>query len=266
MNRELSEVVEEEKRQPGRVERGERRELPRPLPVTGHAAPPAANDAAMSAAAAGLPAGIGPGPVGRVFKRIFDLASVVVILALFWWAIIAVMIAVRLTTGSPVIFGHTRVGRDGREFKCYKFRSMVPNAEEVLARLLATNAEAQAEWQRDFKLKDDPRITKVGRFIRKTSLDEFPQLWNVVKNEMSIVGPRPVVRRELDLYYDGARAHYLGVKPGLTGLWQVNGRNDIDYAGRVALDREYVESWSLWTDFMIVMRTVGVLFHRRGAY
>lgn len=227
---------------------------------------PAANDAGEAGGAFVRLRGVGPGPVGRILKRMFDLASVVVILFLFWWAIIGVIIAVRLTTGSPVIFGHARVGRDGREFICYKFRSMVPNAEEVLAHLLANDPAAREEWFRDFKLKDDPRVTKVGRFIRKTSLDEFPQLWNVIRNDMSIVGPRPVVRRELDQYYGDSRPHYLSVKPGLTGLWQVNGRNDIDYAGRVALDREYVEQWGLWSDFMIVMRTVGVLLHRRGAY
>jgi Undecaprenyl-phosphate galactose phosphotransferase WbaP len=213
------------------------------------------------------PSAVGLNMVERAIKRLFDLASVVVILGLFWWAIIVVAIAVRLTTGSPIIYGHKRIGRDGREFKCYKFRSMVPNADEVLAHLLATDADARAEWTRDFKLKDDPRVTRVGRFIRKTSMDEFPQLWNVLMNDMSIVGPRPVVRKELDQYYTGAcKAHYLSVKPGLTGLWQVSGRNDMDYSERVELDRSYVARWGLWSDFMIVMRTVGVMFKRRGAY
>jgi exopolysaccharide production protein ExoY len=203
----------------------------------------------------------------RAVKRLFDLASVVVILVLFWWAIIAVAIAVRLTTGSPIIYGHKRVGRDGREFKCYKFRSMVPNADEVLAHLLATDAGAREEWARDFKLKDDPRVTRVGRFIRKSSFDEFPQLWNVLVNDMSIVGPRPVVRKELETYYTGAcKAHYVSVKPGLTGLWQVSGRNDMEYVERVELDRCYVAGWGLWSDFMIVMRTVGVMVGKRGAY
>jgi exopolysaccharide production protein ExoY len=209
----------------------------------------------------------GLGFVARAVKRAFDLASVIVILALFWWAIIAVAIAVRRTTGSPVIYGHRRIGRDGREFKCYKFRSMVPDADQVLAHLLATDAEARTEWARDFKLKNDPRITRVGAFIRKTSLDEMPQLWNVLINDMSIVGPRPVVRKELDQYYVGSfKAHYLSVKPGLTGLWQVSGRNDMDYCERLELDRSYVCSWGLWKDFMIVMQTVAVMFQKRGAY
>lgn len=203
----------------------------------------------------------------RIWKRSFDLASVVVILFLFCWAIVVVAIAVRLTTGRRVIYGHRRIGRNGREFKCYKFRSMVPNSDEVLAHLLATDAEARTEWNRDFKLKNDPRITRVGRFIRKTSLDELPQLWNVVVNDMSIVGPRPVVRKELDQYYHGPfKASYLSVKPGLTGLWQVSGRNNMEYAERVELDHNYVGSWCAWFDFTIVMRTVGVMFGRKGAY
>jgi exopolysaccharide production protein ExoY len=214
-----------------------------------------------------LPAQVGLNIIERGVKRAFDLASVVVIVALFWWAIIGVAIALRVTTGSPVIYGHKRVGRDGREFNCYKFRSMVPNADEVLSHLLATDAAAREEWNRDFKLKDDPRVTRVGRFIRKTSLDEFPQLWNVLANEMSVVGPRPVVRKELDAYYTGAgRSRYLSVKPGLTGLWQVSGRNDMEYCERVELDRAYVDSWGVFSDFMIVMRTVGVMFGRKGAY
>lgn len=222
--------------------------------------------------AVGGEAWMGDAPSGltlfqRFAKRSFDLASIVVILALFWWAMIAVWIAVRFTTGSPVIYGHKRVGRGGREFKCYKFRSMVPNADEVLAQLLATDAAAREEWARDFKLKNDPRITKVGRFIRKTSLDEFPQLWNVLVNDMSIVGPRPVVKKELDQYYVGAfKAHYLSAKPGLTGLWQVSGRNDMEYCERVELDRDYVCNVGVWSDFMIVMRTVSVMFRRHGAY
>jgi len=209
---------------------------------------------------------VGLSKLERAAKRLFDLTSIVVILVLFWWVILGVMIAVRLTTGSPIIYGHKRVGRDGREFMCYKFRSMVPNADEVLAQLLASDASAREEWNRYFKLKNDPRVTRVGQFIRKTSFDEFPQLWNVLRNEMSIVGPRPVVRKELDQYYFGAKRHYQSVKPGLTGLWQVSGRNDMDYAERVALDRRYVDSWGLWSDFMIVMRTVGVIFGKRGAY
>lgn len=209
---------------------------------------------------------IGLSWIEHVAKRAFDLTSVLVILVLFSPIMLGVALAVRLTTGKQVIYGHTRVGRNGQEFKCYKFRSMVTNSEEVLKHLLETDPQARAEWNRDFKLKNDPRITRVGRFIRKTSLDELPQLWNVLRGDMSVVGPRPVVRQELDRYYAEAREHYLSVPPGLTGLWQVSGRNDMDYDERVQLDRHYVDNWNVWTDFTIVMRTVGVMVGRKGAY
>ena len=221
--------------------------------------------AAIAAAVVRVPR-IGLSPLQRACKRIFDVVTAIAIFALFWWAIIAVALILRVSSGKPVIFSHRRVGRFDREFECYKFRSMVPNADVVLAELLANDAEARAEWERDFKLKHDPRITKFGRFIRRTSLDEFPQLWNVIRGDMSIVGPRPVVRDELEQYYADALEHYLAVKPGLTGAWQISGRNDMKYSERVALDRAYVESWGLWSDFLIVIRTVGAIFGRRGAY
>lgn len=202
----------------------------------------------------------------RLLKWVFDMISVVVILALFGWLMLVIAVAVRVSGGPGVIYGHLRVGRDGKLFRCYKFRSMVSNSDEVLRHLLETDPEAREQWQRDFKLKNDPRITRIGRFIRKTSLDELPQLWNVVKGEMSIVGPRPVVQAEFDQYYRDAREHYLAVAPGLTGLWQVSGRNDLDYESRVQLDKRYVETWNVFSDFMIVMRTVKVMVARRGAY
>ncbi|HEX7690371.1 MAG TPA: sugar transferase [Burkholderiaceae bacterium] len=216
-------------------------------------------------AAGGSMTPIGLHPLEHALKRIFDLASVVVILALFGWLMVIIALLIRMN-GRSVIFGHERVGRGGRTFQCYKFRSMVPNSQQVLQELLERDPQARIEWERDFKLKDDPRITRIGRFIRKTSLDELPQLWNVVKGEMSIVGPRPVVQEEFDLYYGHAREHYLSVPPGLTGLWQVSGRNDLDYEQRVELDKRYVESWNVFSDFLIVMRTVKVMVARRGAY
>lgn len=210
--------------------------------------------------------GIGLTTLQKVTKRAFDLISVLVMLTLFGPLMLVIALMVSLTSGRAIIYGHTRVGRNGKEFKCYKFRSMVLNSDQVLQQLLANDEEARREWERDFKLKNDPRITRIGRFIRKTSLDELPQLWNVVRGDMSIVGPRPVVRKELDMYYGAARRHYLAVQPGLTGLWQVSGRNDMDYAQRVDLDRRYVENWGVFADFLIVMRTVGVMLGRKGAY
>ena len=212
-----------------------------------------------TAPAARMASRIGLSAPAFALKRVFDLASVVVILALFGWLMIIIAALVRMSGGKKIIYGHTRVGRHGRPFKCLKFRSMVSNSDEVLRNLLETDPDARAQWERDFKLKDDPRITRIGRFIRKTSLDELPQLWNVIKGEMSIVGPRPVVQAEFEQYYGGAREHYLAVPPGLTGLWQVSGRNDLDYAQRVELDRRYVDNSNVFFDFIIVMRTVKVL-------
>jgi undecaprenyl-phosphate galactose phosphotransferase len=165
----------------------------------------------------------------------------------------------------PIIFGHERIGFRGKKFRCYKFRSMVPDADLLLQNLLASSAAARAEWERDFKLKKDPRITRVGRFLRKTSLDELPQLWNVLKGEMSLVGPRPIVREELVRYGRGAR-FYLSARPGLTGLWQVSGRNDIDYGRRVAMDRAYAERAGIRIDINIIVRTVSVVLKIKGAY
>jgi exopolysaccharide production protein ExoY len=239
-----------------------------PMETMDHLAAPRAHESLFGALAAHAHAAthIGLKPLEHLLKRVFDLVSVLVILALFGPFMLVIAAVIAATSGRHVIYGHIRVGRDGKEFKCLKFRSMVHNSDQVLQHLLENDPEARAEWERDFKLKNDPRITRLGRFIRKTSLDELPQLWNVVKGEMSIVGPRPVVRKELDLYYANARTHYLSVPPGLTGLWQVSGRNDMSYDERVALDRRYVDTWNVFTDFGIVMRTVGVMFKRKGAY
>jgi undecaprenyl-phosphate galactose phosphotransferase len=177
-----------------------------------------------------------------------------------------VAVKIRLFDGGQVIFAHTRVGRHGRLFPCYKFRTMVANSAEVLAELLAKDPVARAEWERDRKLRCDPRITPLGRLLRKTSLDELPQLINVVRGEMSLVGPRPVVPDELELY-GAARIYYLQVRPGLTGLWQISGRNDLDYERRVSLDAWYVRNWTLWYDILILVRTLLVVPGKaNGAY
>lgn len=167
--------------------------------------------------------------------------------------------------GGSAFYGHTRVGKNGKPFKCWKFRSMAANGDEILKQYLENNPEVQAEWDRDFKLKDDPRVTKIGNFLRKTSLDELPQFWNVLKGEMSLVGPRPVVEKERKFYGD-AFADYMSVKPGVTGLWQVNGRNNTTYEERVAMDVEYVRNWSLGRDIVILFKTVYVVITGHGAY
>lgn len=165
--------------------------------------------------------------------------------------------------GSP-FFGHVRVGQHGKPFKCYKFRSMVVNAQEELKKLLASDPSARAEWERDFKLRNDPRISKIGAFLRRTSLDELPQLWNVLVGEMSLVGPRPLIHDELARYGKDV-VYYLTSRPGMTGLWQVSGRSDTTYGSRIRFDAWYVRNWSLWYDLVIMLRTVRVVLKQEGA-
>ena len=205
-------------------------------------------------------------PWPQLVKRAFDLVAASVLLLFLAPLLALVALRIRLADGGGVIFAHTRVGRHGQLFPCYKFRTMVANSAEVLAELLARDPVARAEWAKDRKLRHDPRITGLGRFLRKTSLDELPQLLNVVRGEMSLVGPRPVVPDELELYGE-ARIYYLQVRPGLTGLWQISGRNDVDYDRRVSLDAWYVRNWTLWYDILILFRTLAVVPGKgNGAY
>ena len=203
--------------------------------------------------------------LNRGLKRGFDLVcSVVGLIAVFpVMAIIAVL--VYIDDPGRVLFAHQRVGQNGRMFPCYKFRSMVKDAEARLEHYLAENPEAREEWERDFKLKDDPRITRIGHFLRRTSLDELPQIINVIRGEMSLVGPRPIVEKEIEKYGDLIADYYL-VPPGITGLWQVSGRSDTTYDERVQMDSWYVRNWSIWLDFVYLIKTVQVVFKREGAY
>jgi Undecaprenyl-phosphate galactose phosphotransferase WbaP len=167
--------------------------------------------------------------------------------------------------GGPAFFAHRRIGRHGAGFGCLKFRSMVVDSQARLEALLASDPAARAEWDATRKLKNDPRVTKIGRFLRATSLDELPQLINVLRGEMSLVGPRPVIQAELDSFYGAAAIHYMSVRPGITGLWQISGRSDTSYAQRVALDMAYVAQASLWQDIKILARTPVAVLSRRGA-
>ncbi|MBZ1575444.1 undecaprenyl-phosphate galactose phosphotransferase WbaP [Klebsiella pneumoniae] len=200
----------------------------------------------------------------RILKRAFDIiASLAIILIL---SPLLLYISKRVKQdGGPAIYGHERVGKNGRPFKCLKFRSMVINSKEVLEELLKNDIEAKAEWDLTFKLKNDPRITKIGHFLRRTSLDELPQLFNVLRGEMSLVGPRPIITAELERYNEEVE-YYLLSKPGMTGLWQVSGRSDVDYDTRVYLDAWYVKNWSMWNDIAILFKTVSVVLKRDGAY
>jgi len=200
----------------------------------------------------------------RGIKRGFDLAAASAALLFLAPLMIAIALIVR-RDGGPALYAQSRIGRDGRRFRCLKFRSMVCDAESVLEAHLAASPGAAAEWARDQKLRDDPRVTRIGRFLRKSSIDELPQLLNVLKGEMSLVGPRPIVDSECRFYGEDL-GFYLQVRPGITGLWQVSGRNNVSYARRVALDGWYVRNWSLWHDIAILCGTVPAVLHRDGAY
>lgn len=192
----------------------------------------------------------------------YVLAALLVLALAPLMVLIAVLVA---ADGGPVLFVHPRLGRSGRPFPCLKFRSMRMNAEEMLATVLAESAEARQEWDRLHKLRNDPRVTRIGTWLRRTSLDELPQLFNVLRGEMSLVGPRPIHVSELTVYGDDI-AFYSLCRPGITGLWQVSGRNDIDISARVELDRWYVTNWSLWLDVIVILKTLPVVFARKGAY
>jgi len=197
-------------------------------------------------------------------KRAFDIAGAIVLGIVF--APLMCVIAVMLRKeGGCIVYRHRRVGRDGQHFDCLKFRSMVPNADRTLRELLESRPELKAEWVSGHKLRDDPRVTALGRFLRRTSLDELPQIWNVLRGEMSLVGPRPVVREEL-MRYGRCLPVYLSAKPGITGLWQVTGRNDTDYRRRVALDVYYVRNQNLLLDLFILLKTTRVVLGGGGAY
>lgn len=201
----------------------------------------------------------------RIIKRLFDVTLSVIGIAFIWPFLAGLAVLIYTSSPGPIIFAHRRVGKDGKEFNCYKFRTMIVNAQEVLEQYLNSNPSAREEWEKDFKLKNDPRITKVGDFLRKTSLDELPQLINVLKGEMSLVGPRPIIDKEI-IKYGNNFSDYKTVTPGITGYWQVSGRNDIDYDTRVKMDSWYVRNWSLWQDIVLLLKTIKVVIGRKGAY
>lgn len=203
-------------------------------------------------------------PLWSAFKSGIDIIGAISALILTSPLFLFIAYKIRQDGGSA-FYSHERIGKNGKPFKCIKFRSMIMNSQEVLDELLANDEEARTEWERDFKLKNDPRITPVGRFIRKTSLDELPQLFNVLKGEMSLVGPRPVIDEERK-YYGDHWDEFLSVKPGMTGLWQVSGRNDTTYDERVRLDVEYIRGWSLWMDIKIAYKTIFIIINPKGAY
>ncbi len=200
-------------------------------------------------------------------KRLFDLffSSACLLIGAPLFGVIAA--AILLTSRGKVIYSHERVGRNGRLFRCYKFRSMYADADRRLSDLLKENPSLQQEWNASYKLKNDPRITAIGRFLRKTSLDELPQFWNVLKGDLSIVGPRPVLKEEIGKYYQGKAEKILSVRPGLTGVWQVSGRSDVSsYSERVAMDEYYIDNQSFLFDLKLIAKTVPAILFSKGAY
>jgi Undecaprenyl-phosphate galactose phosphotransferase WbaP len=204
-------------------------------------------------------------PSRQLLKRVIDLLLTVAVGIAMAPVLLLVALAIRLDSPGPIIYGQRRIGRGGREFKAWKFRSMVANADEILRCYLDENPQLRAEWDATHKLKNDPRVTKLGAFLRRTSLDEFPQLWNVLRGEMSVVGPRPIVRDEIR-HYGLDFETYTYVQSGLTGLWQVSGRSETSYQQRVDFDRFYVQNWSVWLDLCILFRTIGTVLSRAGAF
>ena len=204
-------------------------------------------------------------PLNRWLKYSFDFMCTLVGTILISPLFLLIAAGIYFDSPGPVIFKHVRIGKNGKAFGCYKFRTMCMDADKKLAELLANDAAVKVEWERDFKLKDDPRVTKIGKFLRRTSLDELPQIFNVLKGEMSLVGPRPVVQVELEKYGEYLD-DYLMVRPGITGMWQVNGRSDTTYEERVHMDSWYVRNWSIWIDIMLLWRTVKSVIKCEGAY
>lgn len=203
--------------------------------------------------------------VDTMMKRALDIAGATALIVVLLPLLLSVSFLVRRGSPGPVIYGHERIGRNGRRFQCLKFRSMVVDSDRALARHLATSQAAREEWAETRKLRDDPRITPIGAVLRKLSIDELPQLWNVLIGDMSLVGPRPVVYDELEFYGRSAR-YYLRTRPGITGLWQVSGRSEMTYRRRVALDRTYVVRCGSFSDLLILLRTIPAVLKSRGAW
>lgn len=200
-----------------------------------------------------------------LIKRMTDLFLLFISAPLTIPVIIIVSLIVKLSNPGPVFYGHTRIGKNGKKFKCWKFRSMVVDADKQLEKILAENPQMRAEWEKDRKFTDDPRITKIGKILRKTSIDELPQFFNILTGEMSFVGPRPVTYPELEKY--GGKADFiLSVQPGLSGMWQISGRSDTGYEERIMLDSYYIQNWTIWLDIWIIIKTVYVVIKGKGAY
>jgi len=200
------------------------------------------------------------------FKRLFDILFSLSILTIFFPLFLIITLAIRLTSKGNAIYGQMRVGKNGIPFRCYKFRTMYQNAETKLHEILANDPVRKREWETTHKLKNDPRITSIGTFLRKSSLDELPQFWNVLKGDLSVVGPRPVVQEEITKHFGNKALKIFSIRPGITGLWQISGRSDTSYSKRIALDEYYVENRNFLRDLKIIILTIPSIFSKKGAY
>lgn len=198
-------------------------------------------------------------------KRLIDFMLSLFLIIILSPLLVLISILIKITSPGPILFKHKRLGLNGKLIDVYKFRTMVVNAQEVLEKILSENPDLKKEYEETFKLKDDPRMTKIGKILRKTSLDELPQLFNVIKGDMSLVGPRPIVLEEINMYKEHGK-YLLRVLPGVTGLWQVSGRNNVDYEERIKMDMQYIMNWNLWLDLNILFKTIPAVLKKDGAY
>ena len=198
-------------------------------------------------------------------KRILDILIVLFFSPLWIPIMIILAFLTKITSKGPIFYGHKRIGKNHKEIKCWKFRSMCTNSQEILEQILATDPVRRAEWEKDRKFLDDPRVTKFGKILRKTSLDELPQIFNILKGDMSLVGPRPVTEPEL-IKYGKYQDYVLSVLPGLSGMWQISGRSDTGYEERISFDSYYIQNWSIWLDIWILLKTIWVVISGKGAY
>lgn len=199
-------------------------------------------------------------------KRLFDICFSAFFLAALFPLYVLIALCIKLSSRGPMMYSSTRMGKEGRVFKCWKFRTMCVDAEEKLAELLKSDPVLEEEWKKFSKLKRDPRMTKIGRILRKTSLDELPQFWNVLKGDLSVVGPRPYLVEEIHNYVGRSREKILSVRPGITGIWQISGRNLLTFAERVKMEEGYAERQSFLFDILIIFKTIPIILFPKGAF
>lgn len=202
----------------------------------------------------------------NVGKRLFDIVFSLLVLVLTSPLMLVIALLVRLSSKGQIVYAHERIGRGGKSFRCFKFRTMYSDADIRIKEILENCPVLKKEWEQTHKLKNDPRVTPIGKFLRKTSLDEFPQFWNILKGDLSVCGPRPMVQHEITKHLGPKAAKILSIRPGLTGLWQISGRSNVSYAIRIKMDEQYVDEHSMYLDIKIIAKTIPNMFFSKGAY